>query len=101
MLTEGANYLMTHLRATFHQIYWLVRHTPHIAMCLVSDDKKSITIRGTPVLVSDIPEWYQQLVIKAEAQLDKALCGLKFPDFDDLVARRLPKVERIAEGTGY
>lgn len=80
---------MTHLRATFHQIYWLVQHTPHIATCLVSSDKKSITIRGTPVLISDIPVWYQKLLVKAEEQLDKALCGLKFPKFEELLDLRL------------
>ena len=89
MLTEGANFPMTHIRAVFHKIWWLVQDTPHIGKFIISADKSCITVRGTPVLIEGIPAWYRGLVIKAEEQLDKVLCGLKFPDLDELVARRL------------
>lgn len=80
---------MTHLRAVFHKIWWLVQCTPRIGICLVSSDKQCISIRGTPVAIADIPAWYKSLLTKAEGQLQKALCGLKFPKFDELIAHRL------------
>lgn len=89
MLTEGANYPFTHIRAAFHKIWWLVNTTPHIGSCIISADRSCITVRGTPVLIADIPAWYKGLVTKAEGQLDKVLCGLIFPEFDKLVAQRL------------
>ena len=46
-------------------------------------------MNSTPILVSDIPVWYQQLLAKAEVQLKKVLLGLKFSTFEELVAQRL------------
>lgn len=89
MLTEGANLPMTHLRATFHKIWWIVNNSPHLPSCLVSADRTSITIHGTPVLIADIPLWYQGLLDDAEALLKKTLFGLEFPEFEELVSGRL------------
>lgn len=89
MLTEGKNYPFTHLRAASHHIWWLVHTSSRIGTCIISADKKSITFQGTPVLMAKIPAWYQNLVLIAEEQLDRVLCRLKFPDFDELVVRRL------------
>lgn len=89
MLTEGANTPMGHLLATCHKIHWLTKNSPHVPSCLISADKKSISIQGTPILLSDIPVWYQQLLGKAEVLLEKALLGLEFPEFDELITKQL------------
>lgn len=89
MLTEGANFPMTHIRATFHKIWWLIKCSPHIPSCLISADKSCVTYNGTPVLISDIPAWYQRLLHEAEVLLKKALLGLAFPEFEELVTKRL------------
>jgi hypothetical protein len=88
-LTEGGNYPMTHIRAIFHKVWWIIRHSPQIPKVLVAADKKSVSIHGTPILLADIPTWYKALLVTAEAQLDKVLCGLKFPAFEELIAKRL------------
>lgn len=48
-----------------------------------------MTIYGTPVLLSHIPLWYQRVLDNAEALLEKVLLGLAFPEFEELVTRRL------------
>jgi hypothetical protein len=48
-----------------------------------------VSIRGTPVAVADIPAWYQKVFVETQEQLDKVLCGLKFPKFEELLDRRL------------
>jgi hypothetical protein len=48
-------------------------------------------------MIADIPRWYKNLLKEGEELLDKALLGLKFPEFEELIARRLdPKNLRDA-----
>lgn len=89
ILTEGENCPITHLKSVAHKLWNIVLNSTKMGSCHISADKKCITFEGTPILISQIPNWYQELVVKAEKQLDKALCGLKFPEFDKLVASRL------------
>jgi hypothetical protein len=88
---------MTHIKALSHKVWYHIHNDPHIPTVLVSQDKKCITIRGSPIMIADIPRWYKNLLKEGEELLDKALLGLKFPEFEELIARRLdPKNLRDA-----